>query len=58
MLKETLGRASAFVLIIPNQYFGIILYIMDSTFLFYLKFLYRWMLYHFYLIFCCGSNVT
>lgn len=39
MLKETLGRDSTFALIITKQYFGIIMYILDNTFLFYLKFL-------------------
>lgn len=29
-LKETLGRASTFDFIIPNQHFGIIIYILDN----------------------------
>lgn len=33
MVKETLGRANAFTLFIPNQYFGIIVDIMNNTFL-------------------------
>lgn len=38
MLKETLG--SQCIWFISNQYFGIIMYILDDAFLFYLKFLY------------------